>query len=52
MPITSVRDYENNIWKRNAKRTKKKNNESKHVALECRCLKYETCYPFWCVSQS
>ena len=24
MPITSVRDYENNIWKRNAKRTKKK----------------------------
>ena len=20
--------------------------ESKHVALECRCLKYETCYPF------
>ena len=24
MPITSVRDYENNIWKRNAKRKKKK----------------------------
>ena len=20
--------------------------ESKHVAVECRCLKYETCYPF------
>ena len=21
--------------------------ESKHVAVECRCLKYETSYPFW-----
>ena len=20
--------------------------ESKYVAVECRCLKYETCYPF------
>ena len=20
--------------------------ESKHVVVECRCLKYETCYPF------
>ena len=26
--------------------------ESKHVAVECRCLKYETCYPFWYVPQS
>ena len=26
--------------------------ESKHVAVECRCLKYETCYPFLYVSQS
>ena len=23
--------------------------ESKNVTLECRCLKYETCYPFWYV---
>ena len=26
--------------------------ESKHAAVECRCLKYETCYPFWYVPQS
>ena len=26
--------------------------ESKHVAVECRCLKYETCYPFWYARQS
>ena len=26
--------------------------ESKHVALECRCLKYETCYPFWYAPQA
>ena len=26
--------------------------ESKHVTVECRCLKYETCYPFWYASQS
>ena len=27
--------------------------ESKHVAMECKCLKkYATCYPFWYVPQS
>ena len=26
--------------------------ESKHVVVECRCLKYETCYPFWYAPQS
>ena len=26
--------------------------ESKHVAVECRCLKYESCYPFWYAPQS
>ena len=26
--------------------------ESRHVAVECRCLKYETCYPFWYAHQS
>ena len=26
--------------------------ESKHVAVECRCLKILTCYPFWYVPQS
>ena len=26
--------------------------ESKHVAEECICLKYETCYPFWYAPQS
>ena len=25
--------------------------DPKHVAAECRCLKYETCYPFWYVPQ-
>ena len=25
---------------------------SKHITVECRCLKYETSYPFWYVSQS
>ena len=26
--------------------------ESKHVVVECRCLKNETCYPFWYAPQS
>ena len=26
--------------------------ESKHVSEECRCLKYETCFPFWYAPQS
>ena len=26
--------------------------QSKHVSEECRCLKYETCYPFWYAPQS
>ena len=26
--------------------------KSKYVAVECRCLKCETCYPFWYAPQS
>ena len=26
--------------------------KSKYVEVECRCLIYETCYPFWYVAQS
>ena len=103
MPIISVKDNENNRWKRHVKKRRKvkKNKgdgryserdkwfcwafmlgflqlickaslifnsnlelalsiilkqrelyESKHVVVECRCLKNETCYPFWYAPQS
>ena len=34
------------IWK------ERELNESKHAAVECKCLKIWACYPFWYVPQS